>query len=100
MRKITAILIAILLLIPSQIASASFNDITVGEEYEDAVQYLTETGGISGNAENMFYPNELVTRAAFFKMLLANSGFDPEQEEKIYRFDSPKLGIVFATRFL
>ncbi len=82
MKKIfTSILVLILLALPTQ-AFASFEDVTEDFDYYYAIEYLEDTGAISSNTN--FNPDESITRAAFFKMLLANAGIDIEDVDTNY----------------
>lgn len=82
--KVPALLVALLIL--PQIAQANFSDVPIGSEYYEAVSYIQETGGISDNNENMFFPDENIEKAAFYKMLLADSGFNPEEESPLENY--------------
>ncbi|MBU1019409.1 MAG: S41 family peptidase [Patescibacteria group bacterium] len=77
-RLLFQVVFIVLILVP-QIVTANFLDVPYGSEYYDAIEYIKENGGID-NSE-FFYPEEEITKAALYKMLLANSGFTPGDEE-------------------
>ncbi|OIP81951.1 hypothetical protein COW94_02160 [Candidatus Peregrinibacteria bacterium CG22_combo_CG10-13_8_21_14_all_44_10] len=80
-KTISILVLGALLLMPIQ-ALASFEDVPEESEYYDAIYYLENTGAIVSGTN--FNPEESVTKAAFFKMLLANSGFQPEEDQINY----------------
>ncbi len=84
MKKIITIATLIALTIPT-IAQASFDDVTETHENHSAIEYLIESNGIT-DGDN-FNPDQNITRAAFFKMLLANSGITSENEVENYFTD-------------
>lgn len=55
---------------------ASFSDVTSENPYYDAINYLETSGAISTN--ETFNPDTPIKRCEFFKMLLADAGFKPE----------------------
>lgn len=77
MKKIVASAWITLLLIQPLTVHAAFTD--TDDQYADTIEYLEQKGIIQGYAEGDFRAKQPVTRAEFFKMLLANSQFDPAQ---------------------
>jgi len=81
MKKIIIGLITILTAINGSIAYAEFTDVPTDNEYYDAISYLEANGTIAKNADNLFYPDEYVNKAEFYKMLLTDSGYDPKGQK-------------------
>ncbi len=77
---ISSILVSSLLCLP--ITSAQFTDVAEDNKYYDAINYLENNGAIDSNTN--FNPDEPITKAAFFKILLANSGVETDNVEKNY----------------
>ncbi|EKD64161.1 MAG: hypothetical protein ACD_51C00060G0003 [uncultured bacterium] len=73
MKKLFAL--AIILALPLQ-ATAAFSDVTEDNQYYEAITYLETAGAIS--TQDNFNPDSTVKRCEFFKMLLGNAGFTPE----------------------
>ncbi|MFA6528555.1 MAG: S-layer homology domain-containing protein, partial [Candidatus Gracilibacteria bacterium] len=75
MKKICLLAIIISLIAPLQ-SFASFTDVTEENAYYEAINYLESNGSISTN--ETFNPDTSIKRCEFFKMLLADAGFKPE----------------------
>lgn len=73
--RLLAVLLAVVmvlpsLLIPGMAAEATgFKDVPQGSWYEDAVNYVSEKGYMTGVGEDKFAPNDEVTRAMFVTIL-------------------------------
>jgi hypothetical protein len=52
-----------------------FRDVAATDWADDAVQYLVDTGVMSGYADGSFRPNAYVTRAQFAKMIVGAQGW-------------------------
>lgn len=93
MKKLISTFVTLALLLSSQtaFAYADFTDIPYGSEYYESVQFLLTSGAVAENDDHEFRPDDEITRAAFFKMVLADAGFDPSLEEtEIYFEDTPE----------
>lgn len=69
MRKITALALAVLMVIPNSAMAADFYDIS-GHWAETAINNLADKGVVSGVDTNEFCPNGTVTRAQYLKMIM------------------------------
>lgn len=77
MKKIAAVVISLLLLMPAAAHASSFTDVPSDNWAEPAVTFLADKGVISGYSDGTFRPNKPMTRAEFihiFHTLLPNEG--------------------------
>ncbi len=58
------------------VASVKFNDVSENDWYYEYVNELTDMGIISGYEDGNFYPDNLVKREEFVKMLISAVGFE------------------------
>lgn len=75
MRKITAGLIAIIMMFSVSV-SAKFNDVEAGTNYADAIERLSQYGIINGKGDGNFDPQGSLTRAEMSKISTVVAGLD------------------------
>ncbi|KKT20327.1 MAG: Cellulosome-anchoring protein [Candidatus Peregrinibacteria bacterium GW2011_GWA2_43_8] len=91
MKKIIIGCVTILIALNATLAYAQFTDVSEDNEYYYAISYLESNGTIAANADDLFYPDRDINKAEFYKMLLADSGFDPKgQKDADNQFDDLK----------
>ncbi len=88
MKKVTAILLTVTMLVSLTAAAyaAAFSD--VGEEYgwaRDAIEAFSEEGIIEGKGDGIFAPDEAVTRAEFAKMFALTFELPLDEEASPYQ---------------
>lgn len=88
MKKVTAILLIVTMLISFTTATyaAAFSD--VGEEYgwaRDAIEAFSEEGIIEGKGDGIFAPDDAVTRAEFAKMFALTFELPLDEEASPYQ---------------
>ncbi|MBQ2154469.1 MAG: S-layer homology domain-containing protein, partial [Oscillospiraceae bacterium] len=73
--RLLAVLLAVVMVLPSVLIpgmaaeATGFTDVPEGSWYEDAVNYVSEKGYMTGVGDNRFAPNDEVTRAMFVTIL-------------------------------
>lgn len=85
MRKISAIVLAVSILLTSASFAAIFED-TEGHWAKDYIEELTAQGVIAGDGAGNFNPDSFVTREQFLKMLLISASKNAEERST---FENP-----------
>ncbi len=58
----------------SQVAQASFEDVTQEDPYAQSIEWMQDNGVIQGTGDGLFHPNDCVKRSEMLKFLYASDG--------------------------
>lgn len=79
--RILATITLLAFLIP-QTVMAEFSDVSAEHPYHEAITSLEQKGIIKGYSDGSFKPDQLITKAEFFKILFNHAGY--AAKEKLY----------------
>lgn len=89
-KKITALTIVLCMALSSVCFAAEFSDVTMGGEYAEAIDVLSELEVLSGMGNSLFAPEESLTRAQFARIAVTVMGKDDEAVTKTSAFSDVK----------
>ncbi|MBE7050374.1 MAG: S-layer homology domain-containing protein, partial [Ruminococcaceae bacterium] len=69
-RFLISILIGIMLISSLSVSAAGFTDVNTGDWYYDTVTEMTEKGLFNGKGNNLFCPNDTMTKAEFITVVM------------------------------
>lgn len=89
-KKITALTIVLCMALSTVCFAAEFTDVTMGGEYAEAIDVLSELGVLSGMGNSLFAPEATLTRAQFARIAVTVMGKDDEAVTKTSAFSDVK----------
>ncbi len=72
--------ISILMLLATNMIFAEFGDIAANASYKTAIDHVSALGIMNGYDDGLFYPNNLVTREQFAKIIVSSAGLDDKAQ--------------------
>ncbi len=95
MKSLKKVVLALVLsLAVSGVAFADFNDVPQDHPNYEAIQHLEMTGAIDKN--DNFYPDRMIQKAEFYKMMFNSVGYDPVVSQHPTRFQDVPRDAWFA----
>lgn len=91
MKKLTALLLALCLVLPAAVSAASYSD-TAGSSAERYVSFATAMGFMEGYPDGTFHPDESMTRAEFAALAVRLRGIDGGNAEVQTPFSDVSAG--------
>ncbi len=97
MKKFLLLLLGFSLsLAPLENEVSAYSDLPPDALYLEAIEWLSETGAVSGYGDGTFKPNQKITRAEFLKVLIALTENEPPQHSSSPCFTDVSIEAWYA----